>query len=321
MRAPRHNLRCMMKRFGLKRMAAFQCCALAVLTLAAIARISAQTNAASVGEFSFIVAGDMRNYLEPLPGGKHQFDGTCEAIRQAGPGEFMVLPGDFDPPGAVRAMIDQHLGTNYFCYYVVGDHEAQTPASMDWFRRWGRTEIPHRVRRGPPGAETTVYAFDFANSHFAVLSDYFDGKTDAAKPDLSDAEIAWLKKDLAANRQPLVWVLCHKPIECLPDMDSGRLRHAGDSLIIDPARRARFVALLKQFHVRGLICGHTHGYSVEKVQGLWQADSGHARGAGDLGAPSTFLKFHVAGETTSVDIYRADANGDHYQLRKTVELN
>ena len=310
-----------MKSSSRKRRAAVQVCVAAAVALFAAGRVAAQTNLAAAGGFSFIVAGDMRNFVDPLPGGRHQFDGACEAIAQAGPGEFMVLPGDFDPPDAVRAMIDRHLGTNYFCYYVVGDHEAQTPASMDWFRRWGRAEIPHLVRRGPPGAESTVYSFDFANAHFVALSDYFDGKSDAAKPDLSAAEIAWLEQDLAANRQPLVWVICHKPIECLPDMDSGRLRHAGDSLITDPARRANFVELLKRYHVRALICGHTHGCSVAKVQGLWQADSGHARGAGDPGAPSTFLKIRVAGEAAAVDIYRADANGTNYKLRKTVELN
>jgi hypothetical protein len=282
---------------------------------------TAQTNAAGTNEFSFIVAGDMRNFVAPLPGGKRQFDGACEAIRQAGAGEFMVMPGDFDPPDAVRGMIDRYLGTNYFCYFVVGDHEAESPQSMDWFRRWGRTEIPHLVRRGPKGAESTIYSFDFGNSHFVALSDYFDGKSDAAKPDICDAEIAWLEQDLAATHQPLIWIICHKPIECLPDMDTGRNRHAGDSLILDPTRRARFVELLKKFPVRALICGHTHGTSVEKVQGIWQADSGHARGAGDPGAPSTFLKFQVTGNKASVEIYRADANGENYTLKKAVKLN
>ena len=278
--------------------------------------------AAEVEDFSFIAAGDMRNFVAPLADGKRQFDGACEAMKAVGPGEFMVLPGDFDPPDPVRGMLDRYLGTNYFCYFVVGDHEAQSPASMDWFRRWGRTEIPHLVHRGPPGAESTVYSFDYSHAHFVALSDYYDGKTDAAgKPDLSDAEIAWLEKDLSATRQPLIWVISHKPIECLPDMDSGRHRHAGDSLIVDPARREHFVALLKKHNVLAVICGHTHGCSVEKVQGIWQADSGHARGAGDPGAPSTFLKFHVAGTAATVEIYRADAAGAHYTLRKTVALN
>jgi predicted phosphodiesterase len=104
-------------------------------------------------------------------------------------------------------------------------------------------------------------------------------------------------------------------------MDSGRIRHAGDSLIIDPERREKFVAMLKKFRVKALLCGHTHNCSVAKVQGVWQTDSGHARGAGDLGAPSTFLKIRVNGDRASVDIYRADRNGQNYALRKSVEMN
>lgn len=298
-------------------------CAIAILFLAPFAgRVCAQTGNADAKDFSFVVAGDMRNFTGPLPDGKRQFDGACEAMKQVGAGEFMILPGDFDPPEPVRAMIDRYLGKNYFCYYVVGDHEARTPESMAWFRHWSQTDIPHLVRRGPPGAEATIYSFDFGNSHFVMLSDFFDGKSDASsKPDISDATIAWLEQDLAATHQPLIWVACHKPVECLPDMDSGRARHAGDSLITDPKRRENFVSLLKKYPVRALLCGHTHGCSVVKVQGIWQADSGHARGAGDPGAPSTFLKIRVSGERAWVDVYRADASGENYKLRKTVELN
>lgn len=281
----------------------------------------AQTNPAGTNAFSFIVACDMRNFVAPLSSGQRQFDGACEAIRQVGAGAFMILPGDFDPPEPVRATLDHYLGTNYFCYFAVGDHEVETPANMAWFRHWAQAGIPHLVRRGPPGAETTEYSFDYSNSHFVMLSDYFDGKSDAAKPNISEPTMAWLEQDLAATHQPLIWVICHKPIECLPDMDSGRHRHAGDSLITDAARREHFVELLQKFHARALICGHTHGCSIAKVDGLWQCDSGHARGAGDPGAPSTFLKFHVTGEKVSVDVYRADANGENYKLRKTVELN
>jgi len=172
------------------------------------------------------------------------------------------------------------------------------------------------------GAETTIYSFDFANSHFVVLSDYFDGHSDSSpQPDISDATLTWLEQDLAATRRPLIWVVCHKPVECLPDMDTGRLRHEGDSLIPDPARRQRFLALVERYHTKALLCGHTHNCSVANVQGLWQLDSGHARGAGDPGAPGTFLKIHVAGPQASVDIYRADPDGKNYRLRKTVDLN
>lgn len=264
----------------------------------------------------------MRNFTAPLPDGKRQFDGAAEAIKRVGPGDFMILPGDFDPPGPVRATLSRYLGSNYLCHFVVGDHEAQTPESMAWLQQWTQNEIPLLARRGPDASAGTIYSFDFGNSHFAVLNGYFDGRRITTNnPDISDATISWLQQDLAATRQSLIWIVCHKPIECLPDMDSGRVRHAGDSLIIDPQRREKFVAMLKQFHVKALLCGHTHNCSVAKVQGVWQADSGHARGAGDLGSPSTFLKIHVNGDRASVDIYRADPNGQNYALRKSVELN
>jgi hypothetical protein len=130
-----------------------------------------------------------------------------------------------------------------------------------------------------------------------------------------------LEQDLAATRKPLIWVIGHVPIKSLPDMDTGRKRHESESLSKDPERLERFLQLLKQYRVRAYICGHTHDASVAKVKGVWQADSGHARGAGDKGAPSTFLKFRVAGERAWVDVYRGDGDGLNYKLRKTVELD
>ena len=114
----------------------------------------------------------------------------------------------------------------------------------------------------------------------------------------------WLEKDLAATRKPLIWIIGHVPIKSFPDMDTGRKRHEGGSLTSNPAHLERFLQLLKQYHVKAFICGHTHNCSVTKVEGVWQADSGHARGAGDTGAPSTFLKFRIAGDRAWVDIYR-----------------
>jgi hypothetical protein len=53
-------------------------------------------------EFSFIAAGDMRNFAVGSPAGKRYFDGACAALQHIGPGNFMVTPGDFDPPAPVR---------------------------------------------------------------------------------------------------------------------------------------------------------------------------------------------------------------------------
>lgn len=277
---------------------------------------------ASTEAFSFIAAGDMRGFVGPAPAGKQYFDGLCDALKAIGPGAFMISPGDCSPPGPIRSTIDQYLGTNYLWYPVAGNHDAEKSENMAWFRQWAEAGIPHLARRGPPGAEYTTYSFDFGNSHFIALNEYYDGRSDAVgKGDVPDAALAWLKDDLAATRQPLIWVFGHKPIESLPDMDTGKVSHKGESVTTNADRLELFMQLLKEHHVRAYICGHTHKSSVAKVKGLWQADSGHSRGAGDKSAPSTFLRFRISGLRAWVDVYRADANGEHYEARKTVELD
>lgn len=271
--------------------------------------------------YSFDTAGDMRLFVGPAPNGKRYFDGVCQAIAKIGKGDFMISPGDCDPPAPVRAMVDRYLGQDYVWYPVIGNHDAASADDMRWMRQWSDHGIAGLVRRGPPGAERTIYSFDRANSHFIVMNDYYDGKTDAVgKGDISDELFKWLEADLLLTRQPLIWVTGHKPIKSVPDMDTGRMRHATDPISSNPAHMKRFTELLKKYHVRAYICGHTHDTSVTQVDGIWQADSGHARGAGDPGAPSTFLKFRVSGVQAWVDVYRGDANGVNYTLRKTVEL-
>ena len=294
---------------------------LLVLALPAC-RSSAPKESAASDHFAFLAAGDMRGFVKAKSADERYFDGLCEAARRVGAGSFMVTPGDFDPPAAVRATLDQYLGTNYLWYPVVGNHEIETPEDMVWVKAWADRGIPHLVRPGPPGAELTTYSFDYGNSHFVAVNDYFDNHSDVkSKGAIAEATLAWLENDLASTKKPLVWVIGHIPIESLPDMDSGRVRHQGETVSTNSAAAARFVALLLRYRVRAYICGHTHNTSVAKVRGIWQADSGHGRGAGDKGAPSTFLKFRVAAEKAWVDVYRSTTNGVAYTLRKTVEMN
>jgi hypothetical protein len=280
-----------------------------------------ETGSAAVENFSFVAAGDMRSYITGAPVGKRYFDGLCEAAHEIGGGEFMLSPGDCDAPSAIRSAIDQFLGTNYLWYPVVGNHDVGSNADMAWLRNWTSNGIPHLVRSGPGGSAFT-YSFDFGNSHFVAVGEY-EGRNPqkVGKADISDVMLDWLEEDLAATRKPLIWVFGHNPIKSLPDMDTGRLRHATDSISTNAARCDRFVEILTRHKVRGYICGHTHNTSVAKVAGIWQADSGHARGAGDPGSPSTFLKFRITGRQAVVDVYRADPAGINYTLRETIVLD
>ncbi len=263
--------------------------------------------------------------------GKRFFDGACEAMKRVGPGAFLISPGDFDPPSAVRAVIDEYLGPKFPWYIVVGNHEVENAAVMPWVRTWLASDIPKLVRRGAPGSQLALYSWDGGNSHFVAIDTYPLAKAGVplnplkvgttGPVDLTEETFAWLEADLAATHQPFIWVIGHQPLESRPDMDSNRGRHVGDSVSFNPARAARFAALLKKYHVRAYICGHTHNTSVGKVQKIWQADSGHARGGGDAGSPSTFLKFRTIGRDAWVEVYRADPTGRDYTLRKTILLD
>jgi Calcineurin-like phosphoesterase len=284
--------------------------------------LHAQSPQITPSNYSFFVAGDMRSFLWHAPAGKSYFDGACDAMKQAGPGAFLLSPGDCDPPASVREIIDLHLGTNFLWYPLVGNHDVEKEGNMKWWRSWAKAGIPHLVRSGPQGNEALTYSIDFANSHIVMLDEYFNGQSSSPNNagDLSDATLAWLEQDLDANHQPLVWVSGHKPIKSLPDMDTGRLRHEGESISMDRTRLNHFLSLLRNHRVEGYICGHTHDCSIAKLDGIWQLDSGHSRGAGDTGSPSTFLKIRVDGVQAAVDVYRSNTNGMDYHITKSVEL-
>ena len=271
--------------------------------------------------FTFAITSDMREFTSPKHPGPQYFEGACAALKAVGVGDFMVSPGDIDPIPPVRSTLDRIIGTNYLWYPVIGNHEAETPADLDWLRAWGQGSIPGLIRRGPANCVATCYSFDHGCVYFVMINQYCDGQSEhGTQGDILEPVHNWLANDLAANRQPVVFVVGHEPIVCVPDMDTGRVRHKGNALDADPATAKRFLDLLRQFRVTAYLTSHTHNASVTNLGGVWQVDSGHARGLGDPGAPSTFLKMNVARDGSRVDVYRADATGTNYALRKSVAL-
>ena len=89
--------------------------------------------------FTFVVAADMRNFT-----GATEFTGAAKAIARTGAGEFMVFPGDIDPPDAVYDVIRSSIGSGY---PVAGNHEAGTASDMAWLRAFntGGNLLPHFV--------------------------------------------------------------------------------------------------------------------------------------------------------------------------------
>ena len=273
--------------------------------------------------FSFDVTADMRFFTLPVYAGSDYFPGVCAALRDLGPGAFMVSPGDIDPPQQVRATLDEILGEDYVWYPVVGNHEGDKPQDMPYLRRYNRggNALPGIVRCGPPGAVETCYSFDYQNAHFVALNEYYDGTGDmVGDGDVTAPLYEWLAADLEANDKPFVFVFGHEPTVVVPDMDNGRVRHRGGSLDKYPVHNHRFWSLLRRYGVVAYFNGHTHNTSVAKINGVWQIDCGHARGMGDPGAPSTFVKVYVHPDAVYCKVYRDDGRGGQYKLRHSERL-
>jgi len=231
------------------------------------------------GDLVFIVAADMRNFAADGEWSKN-FSGACEAVKKVGAGSFMISPGDLDvrPPSAVRDMIDKTIGEDYPWYPVLGNHDPESPSSMEYLRTYSTT-VPNVVNRGPKGCEETTFSFDFGDAHFVVLNIYYDGVRDwGLKGDIVPELLSWLEADLAATTKKHIFVFGHEPLMAMPDMDNGRIRHQGDSLDENPENAFAFHQLLLKHGVDAYVCGHTHNTSYSKINGLWQLDPGHARG-------------------------------------------
>ncbi|MBT7201316.1 MAG: hypothetical protein HN914_12770, partial [Candidatus Marinimicrobia bacterium] len=143
----------------------------------------------------------------------------------------------------------------------------------------GGMTLPYIVNKGPVGSEETTFSFDYGNSHFVVLNQYYDGTSDVGTDgDIVDALYEWLKNDLNKTNKTHIFVSGHEPIISVPDMHSGRHRHVGDSLDKYPMNSFRFYQLLMKYDVIAYLHGHTHSTSYSTINGLQQVDCGHARG-------------------------------------------
>ena len=270
-------------------------------------------------KFSFIVTADMREYAGEEFQSSEYFFGACEAIKETGKGAFMISPGDIDPPWEVYNTINQVLGDDYIWYPVVGNHERETKEDMIWLREFNRggNTLPYIVNLGPETSKETMFSFDYGNSHFIIINEYYDGVSDTGSVgDINDVIYNWLVDDLAKTKQKHIFVIGHEPAFPQPDMDNGRLRHEYDSLNQFPENRDRFWNLLRENNVAAYLCGHTHNTSIFEKDGVFQLDVGHSRGIGDQGAASSFAKIFVDNDNIYYKIFRDDANGGEYTLKK-----
>jgi hypothetical protein len=198
---------------------------------------------------------------------------------------------------------------------------------MNWLRSYDYAALVP-VNPGPSGCPETTFSFDYFHAHFVILNEYCDtGGDTVTSGDIPNHLYNWLVADLAATSQPFIFVIGHEPAYPQPDEDTGRLRHQFDSLNQYPTNRDRFWDLLVMEQVTAYMCGHTHNYSAVRIDengsvggdGVWQIDAGHARGVGDTGAPSTFIRVTVDSSYVTYQTYRTMNPSDYCQYTLTDE--
>ena len=281
--------------------------------LLGILMLSFVAQAQNRSSFSFAMAADMRNFSGDNP---DYFRGACEAIAKQKDISFLISPGDIDPPDSVYYTIQKYISKEMNWYPVVGNHEEETSKDMAWLRNYntGGKKLPYIVNTGPESCKETNYSFDYKNTHFVILNQYSTEICDTCtKGDVPDFLFNWLEKDLKSTKMKNILVIGHEPAYPLPDMENQRFRHTSDCLNAYPANRDRFVKLLQDYGVKAYVFGHTHNYSVVKINRLWHVDVGHSRGTGDPGARSTYMIVMVSKRNISYITYR-------YSKNKTYEI-
>ena len=266
------------------------------------------------GTFSFVLAADMREFTGDSV---EYFRGACEAISELNDIQFIISPGDIDPPDRVLYTIRKYVSEDMIWYPVVGNHESETVTDMEWLRNFNKhgNLLPNIVNSGPSSCLETTYSFDYENTHFVVLNQYCNSVCDTCTDgDISDVLYNWLEDDLRNTNKKNTIVVGHEPAYPFPDIENQRFRHESDCLNQYPENRDKFVKLLQEFNVNSYIVGHTHDYSIVKINKLWHIDVGHSRGLGDMGARSTFVKINVGADKISYETYRLNFRNNKYEI-------
>jgi len=188
---------------------------------------------------------------------------------------FVAHVGDFaqnlHPPVPPYYETNLNFGLNDFTNQVKrplliarGGHDVK-PVFKDIALPFISNEL-EKVTRVEKPLETVYYAFDYGNSHFIFLDDFFSGD--------NEAELLWLVNDLHETKHKETikhtFVLSHNPI--------WRYDRPWD---IKPFTK-KLITLLAEYEIDALICGHIHQnnasvrlFNNKKIMQLMSCAKGH----------------------------------------------
>lgn len=141
---------------------------------------------------------------------------------------------------------------------------------------------------GIPSNTASYYSYDYGNVHFISLDSYGRENGQFRLYDTTGTQVQWLKRDLAANKQPWTVVYFHHP----PHTKGSHNSDTEDELI---QLRQKLTPILERYGVDLVLNGHSHVYERSyRMRGL-------------TGLANTFDKRTNATDTTT---YRYDGSAN-----------
>lgn len=271
-------------------------------------------------DFEFAIISDTSDCIGDNP---LLLRGAAEQIKELGQIDFVLSTGDTDYPWAVKKTLNEYIRDDILWYPAIGNHDADTVKDMLWYRHYNRggDRLPNIKQKGLKKTIETMYSFDYSNVHFVIINQYYNGQNDCkADGRIHPNTIKWLRDDLFHNNKDYIFVVGHEPAYVFPDDDTKTLRHADDCLNKYPIERDNFWNILSEFSVTAYICGHTHCYSSEKVNEVWQINIAHTCGYGDISTKSTFIHAICYKDQVQFKTYRLNFDTGIYDLYEIIKF-
>ena len=221
----------------------------------------------NVYQYSFAFCGDP-HMQEEGDGGFPELDAAIRSDIIS----FVIFGGDLTFLGKAdeyKNFMDHANSLTVPSYPALGNHDLYNGG---WESYW-------------KGLGPSVYSFCGGNARFVVI--------DSASGEIGEKQMEWIKAELKANKQPLLFVVSHMPI------------YGGSHGIYEFPKsedRDRLIELFEKYEVDYVLEGHYHGYVDIDINGVRYITSGSfSDGLLDSG-PRHFLVFRVYGPDVSVEM-------------------
>ena len=201
-----------------------------------------------VDAFEFLTIADIQGMIQSMYDNSHEAVDALLKDERVNTFDFILNAGDMCDNGknfnqwgmALDTYQDLTLNTSVF--FTSGNHENNTGAMGRYFN------YTEKVGEEVKAISGEYYSFDYANAHFTVLN-----TNDASTDGLGEAQLEWLKNDLANTDAKWKFVLMHKSL-----YSAGS--HAFDGEV--KAMRGQLTTLFAEQGVNVVFGGHDHSYTT-----------------------------------------------------------